>query len=231
MVSLLKGKLLEVLKAAAPLIAVVCLLQVTLVHAPEELFLRFLVGTLLAVVGMMLLFTGIDIGIIPMGQFIGAELPKRGSLALIVAVSFALGFAVTVAEPDVLVLANQVGEVSRGSISSYALLYVSGFGVALLTAVAMIRIVLGWPMRRVLTIAYALVLALSFVAPSNFISLAFDAGSVTTGVLSAPMLVALAIGSSAVLAGRSAVTDGFGLLGLASIGPIIAILAMGTWFS
>ena len=97
---LLRDKLLDVLKAVAPLIGAVVVLQITIVQAPAELFLQFLAGSVLAVVGMLLLFVGIDLGILPMGRFVGAELPKKGSLALILAVTFSLGFATTIAEPD-----------------------------------------------------------------------------------------------------------------------------------
>lgn len=227
MLSLLREKLLEVLRAVAPLIIVVCLLQVTLVRAPLELFLPFLAGSALAIVGMLLLFTGIDLGVLPMGTFIGAELPKKGSLAWIVAVAFLLGFATTIAEPDVLVLSRQVDVVSQGAISGRRILYAIALGVAALAGVAMLRIVFGWPMKYLLTAGYSLTLALSLAAPAQFVPLAFDGGSVTTGVLSAPVLIALAIGLSSVLAGRSAASDGFGLVGLASVGPIIAILVMG----
>ncbi|QGM97446.1 DUF1538 domain-containing protein [Methylocystis parvus] len=227
MVSLLTENLLNVLKAVAPLTAVVSLLQFTVIHAPEALFLQFLTGSALAIVGMALLFSGIDFGILPMGRFVGAALPEKGSLALIVAVSFALGFATTVAEPDVLVLAGQVDAASRGAMSRQTVVYVIALGVAVLTAVAMVRIVAGWRMKYLLAAAYLVALILSAFAPVEFVSLAFDAGSVTTGALSAPVMISLGIGLSSVLAGRSKVSDGFGLLGLASIGPIIAILILG----
>jgi hypothetical protein len=231
MISLLREKLLEVLKAVAPLIMVVCLLQVTLVQAPIAPFLQFLAGSVLAIVGMLLLLAGIDYGILPMGRFIGGELPKRGSLTLIIAVAAALGFATTVAEPDVLVLAGQVEVASQGAMSRFAVVSVIALGLAAFAAIAMARIVTGWPMRYMLAMAYSLVLALSLVAPAAFIPLAYDAGSVTTGVLSAPVMLALAIGLGSVLAGRSALSDGFGLLGFGSIGPIIAIFIMGIMLS
>ncbi len=229
--TLLREKLPEVLKAVAPLIGIIVLLQVTVVHAPIELFLQFLAGSVLTILGMLLLFAGIDLGILPMGRFIGAELPRKGSITLIVAVAFALGFAITVAEPDVLVLSGQIDTISRGAVSGRAVLYVVALGVAVFVAVAMARIIFGWPMRVLLTLAYALVIVLAFVTPAQFAPLAFDAGSVTTGVLSAPVVIALALGLSSVLAGRSAVSDGFGLLGFASIGPIIAVLLMGLLLS
>jgi len=103
MLQLLKEKLLEVIKAFAPLIIVICILQFTLVRAPTALFLQFLIGSLMSMGGMVLSFMGIDIGILPMGRFIGAELPQRGSLLLIVGVAFSFGFATTIAEPDVFV--------------------------------------------------------------------------------------------------------------------------------
>ncbi len=227
MIRILGGKLAEVLKAVMPLIAVVTVLQVTVIHAPIELFIQFLVGSALAIAGMILLFLGIDLGILPMGRFIGAELPRRGSLLLIVGVAFATGFATTVAEPDVLVLATQIGVVSGNSVSGQVVLYAVGIGVAVLTAVAMVRIIFGWSIRMLITGAYLLMLLLAFLAPADFVPMAFDAGSVTTGVLTAPVVIALAIGLSSVLAGRSAITDGFGLLGLASTGAILAVLGMG----
>lgn len=226
MLSELRQRLWEVVKSVAPLIGLVCLLQVFLVQAPAALFLQFLAGSALVIVGMLLLFLGADFGILPMGRFIGAELPRKGSVALIVAVAFAMGFVVTLAEPDVLVLARQVDEVTGGAVPRSAVLYVTALGVGLFVALAMARVIYGVSMRLVLTAALGIVFALALVAPGAFVPLAFDAGSVTTGVLTAPVVIALAVGVSSVLAGRSAVSDGFGFLGLASIGPIIAILIM-----
>ncbi|HWK94607.1 MAG TPA: DUF1538 domain-containing protein [Pseudolabrys sp.] len=227
MLAELKQRLWDAFKTVAPLFGLVCLLQFTLVHAPAALFLQFIVGTLLVIVGMMLLFMGVELGILPMGRFIGAALPRRGSVTLILAVAFAVGFAVTVAEPDVLVLADQVERMSQGAISGTMVLYVVAVGVGICVALAMARIVYGISLRLLLGAAFAAVLVLSFFAPPEFVPLAFDAGSVTTGVLTAPVVIALAIGLSSVLAGRSAVADGFGLLGFASIGPIIAVMIMG----
>ncbi|WP_454685429.1 DUF1538 domain-containing protein [Ancylobacter moscoviensis] len=222
----LRGRLVDVLKAVAPLVGMICVLQVAIVQAPTHLFLQFLAGSALTVVGMMLLFVGIDLGILPMGRFVGAEMPKKGSIGLVAAVTFALAFATTVAEPDVLVLASQI-EALAGASSGGAAVMLIAFGVALFAAMAIVRTIFGWSMRGMLAAAYGFVIALSLVSPEAIVPLAFDAGSVTTGVLSAPVLIALAVGMSSVLAGRSAVSDGFGLLGFASIGPIIVVLLMG----
>jgi hypothetical protein len=223
----LRTKLSEVLKAIAPLVAVVCVLQVTLVHAPLPLFLQFLAGSLLAVLGMLLLFAGIEHGILPMGRFIGAELPRKGSVWLIVAVAASLGFVTTIAEPDVLILSSQVESVSAGRFSAQEFAYVIAGGVALFAAVGLLRIVYGIAITKLLAVAFGLVIALSFVSAPQYIPLAYDAGSVTTGVLSTPVLLALALGVSSVLARRADTLDGFGLLGFASIGPIVVVLLMG----
>ena len=224
MLSVLKERFVEVARAVAPLIATVCILQVVVVHAPAADVLRFLAGSVLAVLGMMLLFIGIDIGILPMGRFIGAELPRKGSLVLILFVAFALGFATTVAEPDVLVLASQVEDASHADVSARSLIYIIAVGVGTFAAIALLRVVRGFSMTTLLTVAYGLMLVLSFLTPPDLVPLAYDAGSVTTGVLTAPVILALAIGLSSVLAGRSAVSDGFGLLGFASIGAMIAVM-------
>ena len=227
MLGLLREKLTEVLEAVVPLVAVVCLLLFVLVDQPWALIGQFLTGSLFVVAGMVLLFAGLDVGILPMGRFIGAELPTRGSIALIVAVAFAIGFATTVAEPDVLVLASQVDQASAGAVREYVVLYVIAVGLAVFVAIAMARVVYGFPIVYLLAAGYATMLTLSYFTPTDFVALAYDSGSVTTGVLTAPVVIALAIGLSSVLSGRSPVSDGFGLLGFASIGPIIAVLILG----
>lgn len=226
MLKLLLSKLPEVLKAIAPLIGTVCVLQITLVQAPALQFLQFLAGSVLAVLGMLLLFAGIEHGILPMGRFIGAELPRKGSLWLIAAVAAAMGFVATIAEPDVLVLSAEVEAVSGGGISGQMLAYVIAAGVGLFAAAALLSIARGVTMTKLLAAAYALIIILSLLSSPQFIPLAYDAGSVTTGVLSAPVLLALALGVSSVLARHSGTLDGFGLLGLVSVGPIVVVLLL-----
>jgi hypothetical protein len=227
MLDSLKRRTVEVAEAIAPLFAIVCLLQAAVVHAPAADFLRFLLGSALVALGMLLLFAGIDLGILPMGRFIGAELPRKGSLAPIAVVAFAIGFTTTAAEPDVLILSRQVEEASQGALGAQTLTYVIAGGVGLFAALAMARIVQGFSIRALLVIAYTVVIALSLLAPRPFVALAYDAGSVTTGVLSAPVLLALALGLSSVLSNRSPGADGFGVLGIASVGPIVAVLLLG----
>jgi len=223
----MRAKLPEVLRAIAPLLVSVCLLQVTIVQAPLPLFLQFLGGSVLAVLGMLLLFAGIEHGILPMGRFIGAELPRKGSVWLIITVAAALGFVTTVAEPDVLVLASQVGALEGRPVGRLALVYLIAAGVGVCSAAALWRIAHGRTLTLLLAVAFALMVFLPLLSPPAFVPLAYDAGSVTTGVLSGPVLLALGIGLSAVLARHAGTLDGFGLLGLASTGPVILVLLIG----
>lgn len=226
MLSLIREKVPDVLRAVTPLIGVVCVLQVALVQAPPGVFLRFVAGSALAAVGMVLLFAGIDMGILPMGRFIGAELPRKGSLGLILGVAFALGFATTVAEPDVLVFAAQAEAASDRALPGALFVAVAAVGVGVFVAIALLRVVLGFSMARLLAVVCAAMIGLSLLSPARFVPLAFDAGAVTTGVLTAPVVLALALGFNSVLAGRSPVSDGFGLLGLASMGAVLAVLLL-----
>lgn len=227
MYRLLRQTLLEVLRAVAPIIVASTIIQTTLGGVQAALLLQFLVGAVFAIAGMVLLFVGIELGVLPMGRFIGAELPKHRSLMLIVGVAFAIGFATTIAEPDVLVLAGQVEEMSGGARSARTLTYVIAIGVGLFVGLALLRVVWGVPMTYLLAATYASMLLLTLLAPADLVPLAYDAGSVTTGVLTAPVVLALALGLSSVLAKRTAVEDGFGLLGFASAGPIVALLLLG----
>lgn len=224
---LLKEKLSETLRAVVPLLAVVTVLQFTVVGASREMFLQFLAGSVLVTIGLFLLFLGVDLGLLPMGRFIGSSLSQRRSLVLMLGVVFLMGFATTVAEPDVLVLTEQAEAAAQGTLSARRLAYLIAAGVGLFVAVAMLRVVRGFSMAWLLTAVYGVMIALSLFVPPAIVPLAYDAGSVTTGVLSGPVVLALALGVSSVIAGRTAVADGFGLLGIGSIGPVIILILLG----
>ena len=227
MFKLLVSRLREVLQAIGPLIGVVCIWQLTVLEAPASQFVPFLVGSVMAVIGMLLLFAGIDYGILPMGRFIGAELPRKGSIWLILGVAFAMGFVTTVAEPDVLILAAQVASVAQGNLSGQVLVYVIAGGVGLFAAAALLRVVHGIALSVVFGSAILLILVLTLLGSAQTVPLAYDAGSVTTGVLTSPVMLALALGGSSVLGRGSGAMEGFGLLGLSSLGPIVVLLLLG----
>lgn len=225
--TIFKDVALEVVKAIAPITIAIVILQFAFIRMPILLFVKFLIGVLLVMLGMWLFLLGVKIGILPMGEAIGSELPKRGALPYIIAIAFLIGFAVTVAEPDVIVLSHQVDIVSDSSISHILLISVIAIGVGFFVAMAMVRIVFGFPMAYLLAAGYAIILVLSFFTPPQFVPVAFDSGGVTTGPVAVPVILALGIGFSSVLAGKSPLSDGFGLIGLASIGPVIGVMVMG----
>jgi len=217
----------EVALGILPISLVVCLLQLTLLHMPWEVFARFALGALFVGCGLFFFLLGVRTGLLPMGEMIGAELPKSGSVKYLVLMSFVLGTAITVAEPDVRVLAHQIDFVSAGLVSRNILIFVVALSVGICVGGAVLRIVLGVPIVKVLVAGYAVILVLSFVTPESFLPIAYDAGGVTTGPVTVPFIIALGLGTVGVLRGRNSFSDGFGLVGLASIGPVIGVMILG----
>ncbi len=226
-----KEGLIEVVQAVLPITGVVILLQVFLISMPWEEFVRFLLGVLLVMAGLLLFLQGVKIGLLPMGEAIGAELPKRGSLFFLLFFAFILGYAVTMAEPDVWVLAGYVDTVSEGMVNRYILVLFVALGVAIFVTLAMLRIVLNVPIAYIFAGGYTLILILSYFTPTDFVPISFDAGGVTTGPITVPFILALGLGVTAVLGGRSSFRDGFGLIGLASIGPVLSVMILGIIYS
>lgn len=227
MASGVKESIREVLLAVAPITFVVVLLQVSIIHMPLVFFARFLIGAALVTIGFFLFLQGVKTGLLPMGEMMGAELPKRAGLPLILLMAFFLGFVVTIAEPDVRVLAYQVDFVSQGQIGKSPLILTVAIGVGVFVCLAMLRIILGIPIAYPLAGGYLAILVLSLFTPPDFVPIAFDAGGVTTGPVTVPFILALGIGTTSVLGGRSSLSDGFGLVGLASIGPVLGVMVLG----
>lgn len=222
-----KENLKEVVLAVLPITLVVILLQVFLVSLPWEEFARFLIGAGMVLAGLLLFLQGVKVGLLPMGEAVGSELPKHGSMFFLLFFAFVLGFAVTVAEPDVRVLAHQVDYVSEGMIGSNLLILTVAVGVAFFVSMAMLRIVLRVPIAWLYGVSYLVIIVLSYLAPASFVPIAFDSGGVTTGPVTVPFILALGLGTVAVMGGRSSISDGFGLVGLASIGPVIGVMVLG----
>ncbi|MDP3878731.1 MAG: DUF1538 domain-containing protein [Dehalococcoidales bacterium] len=223
----IRARVLEVVMAILPLVLVVVVLQFALVKMPANLFLQFIIGAIMVIAGMILFLFGVEIGILPMGKALGSELPKRGSLSLVIGIAFLIGFTATIAEPDVIVLTRQVDAVSGGAIAENVLVYIIAIGVAFFVAMAILRILLNFPIAYLLAAGYIVIIILALFTPAEFVPVAFDSGGVTTGPMTVPIILALGLGFSSVLAGRSALSDGFGLIGLASIGPVIGVMIMG----
>ena len=182
---------------------------------------RFLVGGFLLIAGLSVFLLGVDLGIQPMGERCGAALTKRRSLALLLGAAFAIGFIVTAAEPDIQVFGDQVRGVFA-AVDKTALTFSIAGGVALFLTLGLLRTVLRIPVKAVLLLSYLGLGALAFAARREFIGIAFDAGGATTGPMTVPFLMALGLGVSAV---RSDGEGSFGLTGVASVGPVFAVLA------
>jgi hypothetical protein len=217
----------EVASAILPITGIVLFLHVFRRPNGREALVRFLGGALLVSVGLLLFLHGVKAGLLPMGEAVGSELPRYGSVALILAAGLGLGIVVTMAEPDVRVLAHQVDIVSNGEISRNVLVLVVSLGVGVCVCAAALRIILGFPIAWFFAVGYLIILALSYFTPAHFVPVAFDAGGVTTGPVTVPFILALGIGIASVLGGRSAMSDGFGLIGIASIGPVIGVMILG----
>lgn len=225
-----RKQLIEVFQAVLPMVGLILILELTCVSLPIMSIFRFLIGTLLVIIGMFLFLFGAKISLLSMGETIGAQLPQKMSFPLILIVSGIIGFIVTMAEPDVRVLAYQVDLASKGEINKLILIVTVALGVGISVSLAMLRIILGIKMSIVMLMGYTVVLILSFFVPRQFVPVAFDAGGVTTGPITVPFIVALGLGLVSVLGGKSALKDGFGLIGIASIGPIISVMLLGIIF-
>jgi hypothetical protein len=223
----IKQTVKEVVIAVTPITLVVIILQMTLMKVPLETLLQFLVGVLLVSSGLIIFLLGVQIGLLPMGEQMGEALAKTGKLSIIVLFGFALGLVAAIAEPNLRILAVQMDFVSEGTIPKNLLIYSIALGVAFSVALAMLRLVLKLSLTRILIIGYALIFALALVAPPKYFPISFDAGGMTTGPLLIPFVLALGVGVASVLRGGDTTSEGFGLVGLAYIGPVLAVLLLG----
>ena len=215
----------EVLVSTLPIAGVLLLLQIFITDASLQDIMLFVVCIILVLVGFTVFLMGVDNGINPVGEHIGKEIPKRRSRLFMVGVVFVISFLVTVAEPDVGVFSGQVVSLFP-SVNKSTLIYCIAVGVALLLIVAAFRIVYKMSLKVLFTICYLAVIVLAFVTPPEFLAVSFDSGGVTTGPMTVPILLSLGIGICSVGAYRNEL-DGFGMIGLASVGPIIVVLILG----
>ena len=220
--TLLTEKIRESLVSVLPIIAIVTVLCLFLVPMQPNLLLTFLIGALMIVVGLGLFSLGAERSMTIIGNKIGTALTKIGKLPVILLVAFALGVAVTVAEPDLQVLADTVPNIDKT-----VLLLAVGIGVGLFMVVCMLRILYGINLRWVLLGCYVVIFALAAFTDRDFLGIAFDSGGVTTGPMTVPFILALGVGISHVRSDRQAEADSFGLVSLCSIGPILSVLLLG----
>ena len=221
----LKEKIHESLSSVLPITAIVLVLSVTL--APMEIgtLALFLTGAVLLIIGMGFFQLGAEMAMTPLGQGIGGRLVKSRHLLLIVVVGFLMGVVITISEPDLQVLANQVA-----SIPNQVLIWTVAVGVGIFLVIAILRILFHIGLSQMLLVFYVLLFLLSFFTPSEFTAVAFDSGGVTTGPMTVPFIMAVGVGLSAARSDPDGTNDSFGLIALCSIGPIMMVLLLGIFY-
>ena len=224
--TILAEKLRESVGSVLPIAIIVAVLCFFFVPVSTDLMLSFIIGMLLLMLGMGLFTMGTEASMTPIGNCLGSRITKSRRLGLILVLSFVLGVAITVAEPDLQVLANSVPH-----IDTLMLMITVSAGVGFFLMVSMLRTLLGIELRWLLLGFYALVFALAAFSDPNFLSVAFDSGGVTTGPMTVPFIMALGVGVSAIRSDKNAESDSFGLVALCSIGPVLAVLILGFVYS
>lgn len=220
----LKEKVKESLSSVLPITLIVLVLSVTLVPMEIGTLALFLTGAVLLIVGMGFFQLGAEMSMTPLGEGVGKTLAKREKVLLVVLVAFALGTIITIAEPDLQVLANQVA-----SIPNNVLIWTVAVGVGIFLALAVLRILFRASLAKCLLAAYALLFVLTLFSPKEFLAVAFDAGGVTTGPITVPFIMALGVGVSAIRSTQGH-DDSFGLVALCSVGPILMVLLLGIFY-
>ncbi len=221
-------KFKETVGSVAPIMILVIVLGLTVAPLGAETMERFIVGGVLVIFGLTVFLLGVDIGILPIGERSGAALTSKKNLPLLLGAAFFIGFMITIAEPDVQVLADQVKSIASG-VSKWGLILFIAAGVGFFVTLGILRTVLSLPLKWILIVAYVGVFALAFLSPSEFQGVAFDSGGATTGPMTVPFIMALGVGVAAVRSSssKSSSDDSFGLTGIASIGPVAAVCLYG----
>jgi len=226
----IKDTMMEVLQALLPITLAVFLLQFTIIRLPIREFMLFLFGVVLTFSGFTLFLIGVRYSLLPIGEEFGVVLMKNENLWLWIGLGITLGFAVTISEPGLQVLADQVMNVSNGEIPKSLLMITVSLGLGIFLALSLIRIIFKVSLRIILLGSYILVFLLAIFSSPNFFAVSFDAGGVTTGPMTVPFILAFGVGMSSVSGAKTTSGDSFGFVGLASVGPVLSVLILGMIF-
>ena len=219
-----------------PLVAVIAIFQLAVLREPFPELGATLLGLGAVLLGLTLFVEGLKMALFPIGEGLAFEFARRGSVPLLLAFAFALGFGTTIAEPALLAVADEAARVraeSRGidvgAASDYALAlrYTVAVSVGLSIMIGVVRIVRGWPIHHIIIGGYLIILALTPFAPEGIVGIAYDSGGVTTSTITVPLVTALGVGLSMSVKGRNPMVDGFGLIAFASLMPIMFVLVFG----
>lgn len=221
-----------------PIILVVAFFQIVVIRQPIPQFGEIIFGSLLVIMGLMLFIEGLEMGLFPIGQAMADALARKGSLFWLLLFAFALGFSTTIAEPALIAVADEAariasengllppGEQARNSYALGLRLSVA-FSVGFAILIGVLRILKGWPLYYLIIGGYVLVMLMTIAAPQEIIGIAYDAGGVATSTITVPLVTALGVGLASTIKGRSPLTDGFGLIALAVMMPMLFVMAYG----
>ncbi|HHX73974.1 MAG TPA: DUF1538 domain-containing protein, partial [Firmicutes bacterium] len=220
-------KIREVLFSVLPVTLIVLIFNLTVTPLGFPLLLRFFLAALLVTLGLSVFLIGVDLAVTPLGSLTGENIIKKNKLWILLISGVILGFFISVAEPGLLVLANQVSLVTAGHVSAASLVIVVSVGLGLLMAAGFVRIVYNIPLYKTLTVLYALAFVLAFFTKTEFLAISFDASGATTGVMAVPFILALGVGVSALKKdSKASEKDSFGLVAITSVGAILAVQLM-----
>ena len=221
----LKEKILESLSAVLPITGIVLLLSILLVPVALGAMVMFIVGAVMLVIGMGFFQLGAEMAMTPLGEGIGVQISKTRNIFVVFLIGFFMGMIITISEPDLQVLAQQVP-----SIANLTLILTVAVGVGIFLALAILRIVFQINLSTILIVLYVALMGLSFLVPKDFLAVAFDSGGVTTGPMTVPFIMAMGVGLASVRGDKNASSDSFGLVALSSVGPVLAVLILGLFF-
>jgi hypothetical protein len=221
-----------------PILAVITIFQIFIIRQPFPELEKSLLGIVLVILGLFLFILGLESALFPIGERMAGQFAQKGNVWWLVLFGFALGFSTTIAEPALAVIAKKAGMIaadsgaistSEGSIQFYesGLRLTIAMGVGCSIAIGVIRIVRGWPLIWFILAGYSLIVLATFFAPEQIIGIAYDSGGITTSTITVPLVTALGVGLAVSLRGRNPLYDGFGLIALASLIPIIFVLIFG----
>lgn len=224
--SLLLDKTRDVFKTLAPVVALVLIISFTIVDVDTDVILRFIVGSILLIIGLTIFLWGVDLAMNPIGEHMSREVATSKSPVKLAILSFLLGFLITVAEPDLLILGNQIQEASGNTLRSTIIVYMVSIGVGVMITLGVFRLLRGKSLNIFMAITYGLILVLAILVSEEFLAIAFDASGATTGALTTPFVLALSLGLSNIKGGKSSEENSFGLVGIMSAGPILAVMLL-----
>ncbi len=224
--TLFREKLQEVGMSMLPIVLIVIIVNFTLVPLETPVFGAFVLGAVFVFVGLAIFLFGADLGIGEMGEHMGSGLARTNNFPLVLGVGALLGFLITVAEPDLHILGTQIQTATQNAITSFSIVGVVSIGVGLMLAVGLARTIRRWPLHIVFVVFYGIIFVIGIFVPSAYFAMSFDSSGATTGALAVPFILAVGQGLSRTLATKSSEDDVFGYVGIASIGPILAVMIM-----